>query len=65
VPAVGEALVAVRAAGITFTELGWDATWTREGRDRTPTIPGHDVAGTVTATAGGVARRAGDGVPSP
>src|SRR3954451_15526019 len=41
VPAVGEVLVAVHAAAITFAELGWDATWTRDGRDRTPTIPGH------------------------
>ena len=50
VPADGEVLVAVHAAAITFAELGWDATWTRDGRDRTPTIPGHEVAGTVAGT---------------
>jgi NADPH:quinone reductase-like Zn-dependent oxidoreductase len=54
VPAAGEVLVAVRAAGITFAELDWDATWTRNGRDRTPTIPGHEVAGTVAGTGTGV-----------
>jgi NADPH:quinone reductase-like Zn-dependent oxidoreductase len=54
VPAAGEVLVAVHAAAITFAELGWDATWTRDGRDRTPTIPGHEVAGTVTAAGAGV-----------
>jgi NADPH:quinone reductase-like Zn-dependent oxidoreductase len=54
VPADGEVLVAVRAAGITFAELDWDATWTRNGRDRTPTIPGHEVAGTVAGTGAGL-----------
>lgn len=54
VPAAGEVLVAVRAVGITFAELGWDATWTRDGHDRTPTIPGHEVAGTVAELGDGV-----------
>jgi NADPH:quinone reductase-like Zn-dependent oxidoreductase len=53
-PGPGEVLVAVRAAGITFAELGWDETWTRDGRDRTPTIPSHEVAGTVVALGAGV-----------
>jgi NADPH:quinone reductase-like Zn-dependent oxidoreductase len=48
VPGPGEALVAVHAAGITFAELTWDLTWTtRDGRDRTPVIPSHEVSGTV------------------
>jgi NADPH:quinone reductase-like Zn-dependent oxidoreductase len=48
VPGPGEALVEVRAAAITFAELTWDQTWTtRDGRDRTPTIPSHEVSGTV------------------
>jgi NADPH:quinone reductase-like Zn-dependent oxidoreductase len=50
-PGAGEALVAVRATGITFAELTWDESWTtRDGADRTPVIPGHEVSGTVAAT---------------
>jgi len=50
VPGPGEALVEVHAAAITFAELTWDQTWTtRDGRDRTPTIPSHEVSGTVIA----------------
>jgi NADPH:quinone reductase-like Zn-dependent oxidoreductase len=46
----GEALVAVRAAGITFAELTWDLSWTtRDGVYRTPVIPSHEVCGTVAA----------------
>ena len=38
------------AAGFVGTELTWPSTWTdRIGRDRTPTIPGHELAGVVTA----------------
>jgi NADPH:quinone reductase-like Zn-dependent oxidoreductase len=48
VPGPGEALVAVHAAAITFAELTWDQSWTtRDGRDRTPVIPSHEVSGTV------------------
>lgn len=48
VPGPGEALVAVHAAAITFAELSWDESWTtRDGRDRTPVIPSHEVSGTV------------------
>ena len=44
----GEALVEVHAAAITFAELTWDQTWmTLDGRDRTPTIPSHEVSGAV------------------
>ena len=50
VPGPGEALVAVHAAAITFAELSWDESWTtRDGRDRTPVIPSHEVSGTVAA----------------
>ena len=48
VPGPGEALVAVHAAAITFAELTWDLSWTtRDGRDRTPVIPSHEMSGTV------------------
>jgi hypothetical protein len=46
--AENDVIVRVHAAGFTPDELEWPATWTdRAGRDRTPTIPGHDVAGVV------------------
>jgi NADPH:quinone reductase-like Zn-dependent oxidoreductase len=55
VPGPGEALVEVHAAGITFAELTWDETWTtKDGRDRTPVIPAHEVSGTVAALGEGV-----------
>jgi NADPH:quinone reductase-like Zn-dependent oxidoreductase len=48
VPGPGEVLVEVHAAGITFAELTWDLSWTtRDGRDRTPVIPSHEVSGVV------------------
>src|SRR6185295_10220977 len=48
-PAINDVLVEVRASGFVGTELGWPSTWTdRLGRDRTPTIPGHELAGIVT-----------------
>jgi len=54
VPGPGEALVAVHAAAITFAELTWDLSWTtRDGRDRTPVIPAHEVSGTVVGLADG------------
>ncbi|MGZ4513242.1 MAG: NADP-dependent oxidoreductase [Mycobacterium sp.] len=55
VPAAGEALVAVHAAAITFDELTWDETWTRDGVSRTPVIPSHEVSGVVREAASGVA----------
>jgi NADPH:quinone reductase-like Zn-dependent oxidoreductase len=52
-PAPGEVLVRVHAAAITFAELGWDETWTRrDGTDRTPIIPGHEVSGVVAEVDG-------------
>jgi NADPH:quinone reductase-like Zn-dependent oxidoreductase len=55
-PGPGEALVAVHAAAITFAELGWELSWTtRDGADRTPVIPAHEVSGVVAALGPGVA----------
>jgi NADPH:quinone reductase-like Zn-dependent oxidoreductase len=54
VPAAGEVLVAVHAAAITFDELTWEETWLRDGVDRTPIIPSHEVSGVVSAVAPGV-----------
>ncbi|GAA1441553.1 NADP-dependent oxidoreductase [Leifsonia poae] len=46
--AENDVIVEVHAAGFTPGELGWPATWTdRAGRDRTPSVPGHEVAGIV------------------
>ena len=48
--AINDVVVRVQAAGFVNTELSWPSTWTdRLGRDRTPTIPGHELAGIVTA----------------
>src|SRR6478609_6248878 len=49
VPAADEVLVEVHAAAITFDELTWDETWLRDGVDRTPVIPSHEVSGVVAA----------------
>ena len=51
IPAAGEVLVAVHAAAITFDELTWDETWTRNGLSRTPVIPSHEVSGVVCEVA--------------
>lgn len=49
-PAINDVLVQVHASGFVPTELAWPSTWTdRFGRDRTPSIPGHELAGVVTA----------------
>lgn len=49
-PSINDVVVQVHAAGFVNTELGWPSTWTdRAGRDRTPTIAGHELAGVVTA----------------
>ena len=48
--AINDVVVEVHASGFVPTELAWPSTWTdRLGRDRTPSIPGHEVAGVVTA----------------
>jgi NADPH:quinone reductase-like Zn-dependent oxidoreductase len=52
----GDVVVAVHASGFTGNELEWPSTWVdRLGRDRTPTIPGHEFAGVVTALSYGAA----------
>jgi NADPH:quinone reductase-like Zn-dependent oxidoreductase len=53
-PGPGEAIVTVHAAAITFAELTWDLSWTtRDGQDRTPVIPSHEVSGTVAGLGSG------------
>src|SRR5690606_16270027 len=52
----GDVVVAVHASGFTGNELEWPSTWVdRLGRDRTPTVPGHEFAGVVTALSYGAA----------
>src|SRR5262249_16597247 len=48
--AVNDVVVQIHASGFTGDELTWPSTWIdRVGRDRTPSIPGHELAGVVTA----------------
>jgi NADPH:quinone reductase-like Zn-dependent oxidoreductase len=48
--AINDVVVQVHASGFVPTELEWPSTWTdRVDRDRTPSIPGHELAGVVTA----------------
>jgi NADPH:quinone reductase-like Zn-dependent oxidoreductase len=48
--AINDVVVQVHASGFVPTELAWPSTWTdRLGRERTPSIPGHELAGVVTA----------------
>ncbi|MFF5092689.1 NADP-dependent oxidoreductase [Streptomyces niveus] len=47
--AENDVIVRVHAAGFTPGELAWAGTWTdRAGRDRTPSVPGHELSGVVT-----------------
>src|SRR3989449_2646604 len=49
-PSINEVVVQVYASGFVNTELGWPSTWPdRLDRDRPPSIPGHELAGVVTA----------------
>jgi NADPH:quinone reductase-like Zn-dependent oxidoreductase len=49
-PAINDVIVQVHASGFVPTELTWPSTWTdRTGRGRTPMVPGHELAGIVTA----------------
>ncbi|MGQ5655105.1 NADP-dependent oxidoreductase [Streptomyces sp. EKR5.2] len=46
--AENDVIVQVHAAGFTPGELDWPGTWTdRAGRDRTPSVPGHELSGVV------------------
>ena len=48
--AINDVIVAIYASGFVPTEMEWPSTWVdRAGRDRTPSIPGHELAGVVTA----------------
>jgi NADPH:quinone reductase-like Zn-dependent oxidoreductase len=47
--AINDVVVQVHASCFTSGELSWPSTWTdRLGRDRTPSIPGQELAGVVT-----------------
>ena len=46
--AENDVIVRVHAAGFTPGELDWPTTWAdRAGRDRTPSVPGHELSGVV------------------
>src|SRR5438874_5786366 len=48
--AINDVVVQVHASGFTSGELTWPSTWTdRVDHDRTPSIPGQELAGVVTA----------------
>src|SRR3954471_347272 len=48
--AINDVVVQGHASGFVPTEMAWPSAWTdRVGRDRTPSIPGHELAGAVTA----------------
>src|SRR5689334_92239 len=48
--AINDVVVEVHASGFVPTEMAWPSTWTdRVDRDRRPSIPGHELAGVVTA----------------
>src|SRR5438445_6582079 len=48
--AINDVIVEVHASGFVPTETAWPSTWTdRRDRDRTPSIPGHEMAGVITA----------------
>ena len=48
--AINDVVVQVHASGFVSTEMQWTSTWTdRANRDRTPSIPGHELAGLVSA----------------
>src|SRR4051794_5675947 len=49
-PAINDVIVEIHASGFVPTELEWSSTWVdRAGRDRTPSILGHELAGVVTS----------------
>lgn len=48
--AINDVIVQVYAASITGDELSWPSTWTdRADINRTPSVPGHELAGVVTS----------------
>lgn len=45
-----DVIVRVHAGGFTPGELEWPSTWAdHAGRDRTPSVPGHELSGVVAA----------------
>ncbi|MGZ3898192.1 MAG: NADP-dependent oxidoreductase [Flavisolibacter sp.] len=47
--AINDVIVQIYASGFVSTELEWPSTWTdRTNHNRTPSIPGHELAGVVT-----------------
>ncbi|MFI7133379.1 NADP-dependent oxidoreductase [Nonomuraea sp. NPDC050153] len=55
--AENDVIVRVHAAGFTRGELDWPGTWSdRAGRDRTPSVPGHEVSGVVVELGYGTTR---------
>jgi len=57
-----DALVRVRATGITPTELDWVETWESGGRPRRFPIPGHELCGVVEEVPAGAPVSVGDEV---
>jgi NADPH:quinone reductase-like Zn-dependent oxidoreductase len=48
--AINDVIVEIHASGFVPTEMAWPSTWTdRRARDRIPSIPGHELAGVVSA----------------
>ena len=48
--AINDVIVQIHASGFVSTELEWPSTWAdRAYRNRTPSIPGHELAGVVSA----------------
>src|SRR4051812_704371 len=48
--AINDVIVQIHASGFVPTETEWPSTWTdRRGLDRAPSIPGHELAGVVSA----------------
>src|SRR5262249_20206653 len=57
-PAINDVVVQIHASGFVPTEMEWPSTWTdRRNRDRTPSIPGHELAGGVPALGYGTTGR--------
>jgi D-arabinose 1-dehydrogenase-like Zn-dependent alcohol dehydrogenase len=47
--AINDVVVQIHGSGFVGTELDWPSTWAdRVNRDRTPSIPGHELSGVVT-----------------
>src|SRR5256885_4574577 len=52
--AINDVIVRIHASGFVPTEMAWPSTWTdRRNRDRTPSIPGHELAGVVAVLGSG------------